>query len=159
MSQRQNPAASYTMGGASCRRNRVRVLKTPKQRSFPNAPAGGNGRALTSPKGPYLLGRMKLKAGLNRPVQSQAVNWATAGLLAGPTPLGSVQAGPRSQPPKAAAAASHTEAASQAQCAPVSAVDYVFIVMVDATSIMQVTVPAVQDASAHSLRTLPAASV
>jgi hypothetical protein len=52
--------------------------------------ARGNGRALTGSKGPSLMGRMNLKttslSGTNRPVQleSQAVNWATAGLLAGP---------------------------------------------------------------------------
>jgi hypothetical protein len=47
---------------------------------------GGNGRALVGPKGPYLMpvGRTNLKARLNRPVQSQAANWATVGLLAGP---------------------------------------------------------------------------
>ena len=43
---------------------------------------GGNRRVFEGSKGPYLMGRMNLKAGLNRPVQSQAVTWATAGLLA-----------------------------------------------------------------------------
>ncbi len=42
---------------------------------------GGNGRALTGSKGPYLLSGEILIPGLNRPVQSPAVNWATAGLL------------------------------------------------------------------------------
>jgi hypothetical protein len=41
-------------------------------------------KTLMGPKGPCLLGRMNLKTGTNRPVQSQAVNWATAGLLVGP---------------------------------------------------------------------------
>ena len=44
------------------------------------------------PKGPYLLSGKILIPGLNRPVQSQAVNsvlnWATAGLLAGPLAAG-----------------------------------------------------------------------
>ena len=35
-------------------------------------------------KGPYSLPGEILIPGLNRPVQSQAVNWATAGLLADP---------------------------------------------------------------------------
>ncbi len=35
-------------------------------------------------KGPYLLPGEILIPGCNRPLQSQAVNWATAGLLAGP---------------------------------------------------------------------------
>ena len=50
----------------------------------PGAVWCGNGRALMGPKGPYLLSGEILIPGLNRPVQSQAVNWATAGLLAGP---------------------------------------------------------------------------
>ncbi len=45
---------------------------------------GGNGRALMGSKGPYLLPGEILIPGFNRPVQSQAVNWATAGLLADP---------------------------------------------------------------------------
>jgi len=49
---------------------------------------GGNGRALMGPKGPYLLPGEILIPGFNRPVQSQAVNWATAGLLAGPLAAG-----------------------------------------------------------------------
>jgi hypothetical protein len=40
------------------------------------------------PKGPYLLPGEILIPGFNRPVQSQAVNWATAGLLAGPLATG-----------------------------------------------------------------------
>ena len=63
---------------------------------------GGNGRALTGSKGPYLLGRMNLKAGLNRPVQSQAVNWATAGLLEDPRRCWpAFPAAPRRQQPQA----------------------------------------------------------
>ena len=63
---------------------------------------GGNGRALTGSKGPYLLGRMNLKAGLNRPVQSQAVNWATAGLLVDPRRCWpAFPAAPRRQQPQA----------------------------------------------------------
>ena len=64
--------------------------------------------------------------GFNRPVQSQAVNWVTAGLTGrtggSPAVLAGVPSGP-----KAAVAAGHIEAASRAQSAPVSAVDYVFI--------------------------------
>jgi hypothetical protein len=41
-------------------------------------------KTLMGPKGPCLLGRMNLKTGTHWPVQSQAVNWATAGLLVGP---------------------------------------------------------------------------
>ena len=73
--------------------------------------------------------------GFNRPVQSQAVNWATAGLL--------VDSGP-----KAAAAAGHIGAASRAHHAPLSAVDYVFIM--DASE---------RARSLASLRTLAVASV
>ena len=64
------------------KRKRAEAVEDPS----PGGVWGGNGRALTGSKGPYLLGRMNLKAGLNRPVQSQAVNlnWATVGLLAGP---------------------------------------------------------------------------
>ena len=65
---------------------------------------------------------MNLKAGLNRLVQSQAVNWAIVGLLAGPLVLAGDPSGP-----KAAAATGHIGAASRAQRAPDSAVDYVFI--------------------------------
>jgi hypothetical protein len=79
---------------------------------------------LAGPKGPYLLGRMNLRSVTNRPVQSQAVNWATAGLRTGgpPAVLAGVASGA-----KAAAAAGHIGAASKAQRAPVSAVDYAFI--------------------------------
>jgi hypothetical protein len=80
--------------------------------------AAASGRALTGPKGPYLLPGEILISGFNRPVQSPAVNWATAGLLVGP-------AFPAA--PKAAAAAGHIGAASKAQRAPLSAVDYVKI--------------------------------
>jgi hypothetical protein len=62
---------------------------------------------------------MNLKTGTNRPVQSQAVYWASAGLVVGP--LADAPSGR-----KAAAAAGHT-GASRSQRAPVSAVDYVFI--------------------------------
>ena len=62
------------------KRKRAEAVEDPS----PGGVWGGNGRALTVPKGPYLLGRMNLKAGLNRLVQSQAVNWATVGLLVGP---------------------------------------------------------------------------
>jgi hypothetical protein len=49
----------------------------------PPGPFGAaNRRTLIGPKGPYLLSGGKLIPGFNRPVQSQAVNWATAGLLA-----------------------------------------------------------------------------
>ncbi len=40
--------------------------------------------SMVGSKGPYLLGSMNLKTGTNRPVKSQAANWATAGLLAVP---------------------------------------------------------------------------
>ena len=63
---------------------------------------GGNGRALTGPKGPYLLPGKMLIPGFNRPVQSQAVNWATAGLLAGPRRCWpAFPAAPRRQQPQA----------------------------------------------------------
>ena len=39
----------------------------------PGAVWGGNRRALAGSKGPYLMGRMNLKAGLSRPVESRAV--------------------------------------------------------------------------------------
>ena len=48
----------------------------------PGAVFGGNGRTLMGTKGPYLLPGEILIPGFNRPLQSQAVNWATAGLLA-----------------------------------------------------------------------------
>jgi hypothetical protein len=75
--------------------------------------------------GPYLLLGEILVPGFNRPVQSQAVNcsgplpgfWRTPGGAGAGVPSG----------PKAAAAAGHIEAASRAQHAPLSAVDYVFI--------------------------------
>ncbi len=51
--------------------------------------------SMVGSKGPYLLGRMNLKTGTNRPVKSQAVNWATAGLLAPGPP--SVLAGVQEQ--------------------------------------------------------------
>jgi len=63
---------------------------------------GGNGRALMGPKGPYLLSGEILIPGLNRPVQSRAVNWATAGLLAGPLACWrAIPAAPRRQQPQA----------------------------------------------------------
>ncbi len=62
------------------KRNRAEAVEGPS----PGGVWGGNGRALTGSRGPYLLGRMNLKSGTNRPVQSQAVNWATAGLLVDP---------------------------------------------------------------------------
>jgi hypothetical protein len=92
------------------------------------------------PNGPYLLSGEILIPGLNRPVQSQAVNWATAGLLAGPR---------RCWPAfPAAAAAGHTEAATRAQHGPLSAVDYVFIMAASKRA-----------RSLASLRTLSVASV
>ncbi len=87
---------------------------------------GGNGRTLMGRKGPYLLLGEILIPGFNRPVQSQAVNWATQWHCRAsggpPAVLAGVPGGP-----KAAAAAGHIEAASRAQHSPLSAVDYVFI--------------------------------
>ena len=68
----------------------------------PGAVFGGNGRTLMGPKGPYLLPGEILIPGLNRPLQSQAVNWATAGLLAGPLACWrAFSAAPRRQQPQA----------------------------------------------------------
>ena len=60
------------------KRKRAEAVEGPS----PGGVWGGNRRVFEGSKGPYLLGRTNLKTGINRPVQSQAVNWATAGLLA-----------------------------------------------------------------------------
>ena len=68
----------------------------------PGAVFGGNGRPLMGTKGPYLLSGEILIPGLNRPLQSRAVNWATAGLLAGPLACWrAFPAAPRRQQPQA----------------------------------------------------------
>jgi hypothetical protein len=79
----------------------------------------------------YLLSGEILIPGFNRPVQSQAVNWATAGLLADPGRRcwPAFPAAPRRQQPHATS----IEAASRAQHAPLSGVDYVFIMIMDAS--------------------------
>ena len=46
----------------------------------------GKGHALAGSKCNYLLGRTNLKAGLNRPVESQAVRWATVAFDFGQAP-------------------------------------------------------------------------
>jgi hypothetical protein len=73
---------------------RAEGVEGPSPRPGPRAVFGCNGRALMGRKGPYLLLGEMLIPGFNRPVQSQAVNWATAGLLADPG-----GAGRRSQRP------------------------------------------------------------
>ncbi len=105
----------------------------------------GNGRALAGSKGPYLLGRMNLKTGTNRPVKSQAVNWATAGLLAGPLACWpAFPAARRRQQPQAATCPELSMPVPPLR----AAVDYVFIMNGSERA-----------RSLASPRTLPAASV
>ena len=56
------------------KRKRAEAVEDPS----PGGVWGGNGRALTGPKGPYLLSGEILIPGFNRPVQSRAVNWGVA---------------------------------------------------------------------------------